>query len=60
MTAGSTAPLADAMESAANIVAGLCAGITAIFPDQAALAVESVIGAGVATLEAQFTTMLSE
>ena len=59
MTAGSTAPLADAMESAANIVAGLCAGKTAIFPDEAALAVESVVGAGVATLEAQFTTLLS-
>ena len=59
MTAGSTAPLADAMESAANIVSGLCAGKTAIFPDEAALAVESVVGAGVATLEAQFTTLLS-
>ena len=60
MTAGSTAPLADAMESASNIVAGLCAGKTAIFPDEAALAVESVVGAGVATLEQQFTTLLSE
>ena len=60
MTAGSTAPLADAMESAASIVAGLCSGKTAIFPDEAALAVESVVGAGVATLEAQFTTLLSE
>ncbi|MEK9990781.1 MAG: SDR family NAD(P)-dependent oxidoreductase, partial [Halieaceae bacterium] len=60
MTAGSTAPLADAMESAASIVAGLCAGKTAIFPDKAALAVESVVGAGVATLEQQFTTLLSE
>lgn len=59
MTAGSTAPLADAMESAANIVAGLRVGKTAIFPDEAALAVESVVGAGVATLEAQFTTLLS-
>ena len=59
MTAGSTAPLADAMESAANIVAGLRAGETTIFPDEAALAVESVVGAGVATLEAQFTTLLS-
>ena len=59
MTAGSTAPLADAMESAANIVAGLRAGKTAIFPDEAALAVESVVGAGVATLEQQFTTLLS-
>ena len=60
MTAGSTAPLADAMESAANIVAGLRAGKTAIFPDEAALAVESLVGAGVATLEAQFTTLLSD
>ena len=60
MTAGSTAPLADAMESAASIVAGLCTGKTAIFPDKAALAVESVVGAGVATLEQQFTTLLSE
>ena len=58
MTAGSTAPLADAMESAANIVAGLCAGKTAVFPDEAALAVESAVGAGVAELEAQFTTLL--
>ena len=60
MTAGSTAPLADAMESAVNIVAGLRAGKTTIFPDEAALAVESVVGAGVATLEQQFTTLLSE
>ena len=60
MTAGSAAPLADAMESAANIVAGLCAGKTAIFPDEAALAVESLVGAGVATLEQQFTTLLSD
>ena len=60
MTAGSTAPLADAMESAANIVAGLCADKTAIFPDEAALAVESLVGAGVATLEQQFTTLLSD
>ena len=60
MTAGSTAPLADAMESAATIVSGLCAGKTAIFPDEAALAVESLVGAGVATLEQQFTTLLSD
>ena len=60
MTAGSTAPLANAMESAATIVSGLCAGKTAIFPDEAALAVESVVGAGVATLEQQFTTLLSD
>ncbi len=60
MTAGSTAPLANAMESAATIVTGLCEGKTAIFPDEAALAVESVVGAGVATLEQQFTTLLSE
>ena len=60
MTAGSTAPLADAMESAATIVSGLCEGKTAIFPDEAALAVESLVGAGVATLEQQFTTLLSD
>ena len=60
MTAGSTAPLADAMESAAAIVSGLCEGKTAIFPDEAALAVESLVGAGVATLEQQFTTLLSD
>ena len=60
MTAGSTAPLADAMKSAATIVKGLSEGKTAIFPDEAALAVESVVGAGVATLEQQFTTLLSD
>ena len=60
MTTGSTAPLADAMESAAAIVSGLCEGKTAIFPDEAALAVESLVGAGVATLEQQFTTLLSD
>ena len=60
MTAGSTAPLADAMESAATTVSGLCEGKTAIFPDEAALAVESLVGAGVATLEQQFTTLLSD
>ena len=60
MTAGSTAPLADAMKSATTIVSGLCEGKTAIFPDEAALAVESVVGAGVATLEQQFTTLLSD
>ena len=60
MTAGSTAPLADAMESAATIVSGLCKGKTAIFPDEAALAVEFLVGAGVATLEQQFTTLLSD
>ena len=60
MTAGSTAPLADAMESAAAIVSGLCEGKTAIFPDEAALAVESLVGAGVATLQQQFTTLLSD
>ena len=59
MTAGSKVPLADASESAVNIVAGVCAGKTAIFPDEAALAVESLVGAGVATLEQQFTTLLS-
>jgi NAD(P)-dependent dehydrogenase (short-subunit alcohol dehydrogenase family) len=60
MTAGSTAPLADAMQSAVTILSGLCDGKTAIFPDEAALAVESVVGAGVATLEQQFTTLLSD
>ena len=60
MTAGSTAPLADAMESAVTILNGLCEGKTAIFPDEAALAVESLVGAGVATLEQQFTTLLSD
>ena len=60
MTAGSAATLADAMESAAIIVSGLCEGKTAIFPDEAALAVESLVGAGVATLEQQFTTLLSD
>ena len=60
MTTGSTAPLADAMESAATTVSGLCEGKTAIFPDEAALAVESLVGAGVATLEQQFTTLLSD
>lgn len=60
MTAGSTAPLADAMKSAATIVSGMCDGKTAIFPDEAALAVESLVGAGVATLEQQFTTLLSD
>jgi NAD(P)-dependent dehydrogenase (short-subunit alcohol dehydrogenase family) len=60
MTAGSTAPLADAMESAATIVTGMCDGKTAIFPDEAALAVESLVGAGVAALEQQFTTLLSD
>ena len=60
MTAGSTAPLADAMESAARIVAKMLEGRTAIFPDEAALAVESLVGTGVATLEQQFTTLLSD
>jgi short-subunit dehydrogenase len=60
MTAGSTAPLADATESAANIVTGMRDGTSAIFPDEAALAVESLVGAGVVTLEQQFTTLLSD
>jgi len=60
MTAGSTAPLADAMESAVTIVTGMRGGKTAIFPDEAALAVESLVGAGVATLQQQFTTLLSD
>ena len=60
MTAGSTTPLADAMRSAATIVDGMRDGKSAIFPDEAALAVESLVGAGVATLEQQFTTLLSD
>ena len=60
MTAGSTAPLADVMESATQIVTRMLEGCTAIFPDEAALAVESLVGAGVATLEQQFTTLLSD
>ena len=60
MTAGSTAPLTDAMDSAVTIVTGMRDGKTAIFPDEAALAVESLVGAGVATLEQQFTTLLSD
>ena len=60
MTAGSTAPLADARKSAATIVSGMCDGKPSIFPDEAALAVESLVGAGVATLEQQFTTLLSD
>ena len=60
MTAGSTAPLADAMESAATILSALCDGKTAIFPDKAAIAVESLVGARVATLQQQFITLLSD
>ena len=60
MTAGSTAPLANAMESATAIVSGLCEGKTAIFPDEAALAVESLVGTRIATLEQQFTTLLND
>ena len=60
MTAGSTAPLADVMESAAQIVTRMLEGCTAIFPDEAALAVESLVGTGVATLEQHFTTLLSD
>ena len=60
MTAGSTAPLADATESAATIVTGMRDGTSAIFPDEAALAVESLVEAGVETLEQQFTTLLSD
>ncbi|MBL6821154.1 MAG: SDR family NAD(P)-dependent oxidoreductase [Luminiphilus sp.] len=60
MTAGSIAPLADAMDSAVTIVTGMRDGKTAIFPDEAALAVESLVGAGVATLEQQFTNLLSD
>ena len=60
MTAGSTAPLTDATESAANIVSGMRHVKASIFPDEAALAVESVVEARVAALEQQFTTLLSE
>jgi hypothetical protein len=45
------------MESAANIVSGIVDGRTAIFPDEAALAVESLVGAQVATLEQQFVAL---
>jgi len=57
MTAGSSTPQANAMESAANIVNGIIDGRTAIFPDEAALAVESLVGARVATLEQQFVAL---
>ena len=60
MTAGSAAPLANPTESAARIVQCMIAGQTAIFPDEAALAVESLIGPGVAALEQQFSTLLSD
>ena len=57
MTAGSSTPQANAMESAANIVAGIVDGRTAIFPDEAAREVESLVGARVATLEQQFLAL---
>ena len=60
MTAGSNAVLADPMKSAANIVTGIFEGRASIFPDKAALAVESVVGDAVATLEQQFATLLSD
>ena len=60
MTAGSAAKLADPTHSAGQIVAGMIAGRASVFPDEAARAVESVIGAGVAALEAQVSTLLSD
>ena len=60
MTAGSNALRADPMKSAANIVTGIFEGRASIFPDKAALAVESVVGDAVATLEQQFATLLSD
>ena len=60
MTAGSPATLADPLESAANIVAGVEAGLTAIFPDAAAKTVEALIGQPTAALEARFGGLLAE
>jgi short-subunit dehydrogenase len=60
MTAGSPVPLADPMQSARQIVAGMMAGETSIFPDPAARDVESVVGASIRALEARFATLLSE
>ena len=60
MTAGSPATLADPLESAANIVAGVEAGLTAIFPDAAAKTVEALIGQPTAALEAHFGGLLAE
>ena len=60
MTAGSPATLADPLESAANIVAGVEAGLTAIFPDAEAKTVEALIGQPTAALEARFGGLLAE
>lgn len=60
MTAGSSVALADPQVSAADIVAAVEAGQTSVFPDAAAQAVESLIGAPVRELEARFGRMLSE
>ncbi len=60
MTAGSPVALADPMQSARQIVAGMMAGETSIFPDPAARDVESVVGASIRALEARFATLLSE
>ena len=60
MTAGSPVALADPAESATEIVSGMMAGETSIFPDPAARDVESVIGTSVATLEARFARLLVE
>lgn len=57
MTAGSTTPLADAKESAEKILRDAMDGKIAIFPDEAALTVESLVGDGVAKLEQQFITL---
>ena len=57
MTAGSTTPLADAQESAEKILSDAMDGKIAIFPDKSALAVESLVGDGVAKLEQQFITL---
>jgi len=60
MTAGSPVALADPRVSAANIVAAVEAGQTSVFPDAAAQAVESLIGAPARELEARFAGLLSE
>ena len=60
MTTGSPVALADPRVSAANIIAAIDAGVTAIFPDAAAKTVETLIGQPVATLEARFSGLLGE
>ena len=59
MTAGSAVTLADPFDSASAIIAGIIDGESSIFPDAAARAVESVIGASVTALEAQFVGLLA-